>query len=133
MSDDIRLYRTILPVDSIERASAFFGSVFDTPGERVSPGRHYFNCGGTLLACYSPDDDGDRPTERWHFHENQYLYFAVADLETYRERIVAAGGTLLSDIASMPWGETLFYALDDQGSRLCFVDNTTLFIGSLGD
>lgn len=29
----------------------------------------------------------------------------------------------------MPWGERLFYALDPLGSRLCFVEEGTVFTG----
>ena len=29
------------------------------PGSRVSSGRHYFDCGGTILACYDALADGD--------------------------------------------------------------------------
>lgn len=125
-----RLYRVILPVRDIEAAARFYAQVLGDAGERVSPGRHYFRCGPTLLACYDPVADGDDPGDGWHFHENQYLYFAVADLEAVRARIEAAGGTLLSPIEEMPWGERMFYALDPQGSRLSFVDERTLFTGS---
>jgi predicted enzyme related to lactoylglutathione lyase len=89
-----RLYRVILPVPDIERAAAFYAAVFDVPGHRVSPGRHYFHCGGTLLACYDPIADGDGDQGGWHFHPNQYLYFAVPELETVLTRINAAGGTV---------------------------------------
>jgi catechol 2,3-dioxygenase-like lactoylglutathione lyase family enzyme len=54
-----RLYRVILPVADLERAAAFYATVFGTPGVRVSPGRHYFDCGGTILACYDQVADGD--------------------------------------------------------------------------
>ena len=125
----LKLYRVILPVPDIEAAAQFYARVFETAGERVSPGRHYFDCGGIILACYSPDADGDAVGDSWTFHENQYLYFSVDDLIAARARIIDAGGTVLSDIESMPWGETLFYALDPCGSRLCFVQSDTVFTG----
>jgi hypothetical protein len=53
------LYRVIFPVADIEVAAKFYGRVFEMAGERVSPGRHYFNCGGVILACYDPAADGD--------------------------------------------------------------------------
>ena len=43
-----RLYRVILPVPDIDRAAAFYSAALAIPGERVSPGRHYFQCGGTI-------------------------------------------------------------------------------------
>jgi len=75
-----RLYRIILPVPDIEGASAFYGSVLGMPGQRVSPGRHYFDCGGTILACYDPVADGDGEKGRWRFHPSQYVYIAVSNL-----------------------------------------------------
>ena len=44
-----RLYRVILPVRSIEAAAEFYSGLFEMSGERVSPGRHYFDLGGTIL------------------------------------------------------------------------------------
>ena len=46
-----RLYRVILPVADIERAVAFYRTVLGVPGQRISQGRHYFGCGGVILAC----------------------------------------------------------------------------------
>lgn len=43
-----RLYRVILPVPDIDRAAAFYGALLAIPGLRVSPGRHYFQCGGAI-------------------------------------------------------------------------------------
>jgi predicted enzyme related to lactoylglutathione lyase len=124
-----RLYRIILPVADIERAAAFYAAVFGMPGQRVSPGRHYFHCGGTLLACYDPVADGDGDQGGWRFHPFQYLYFAVPDLEAVSARIESTGGTLDSAIETMPWGERLFYARDPFGSRISFVDERALFTG----
>jgi uncharacterized glyoxalase superfamily protein PhnB len=42
---------------------------------------------------------------------------------------MSAGGTIDADIETMPWGERLFYARDPFGSRLSFVDESTLFMG----
>lgn len=123
------LYRVILPVPDIDRAAAFYAAVFDTPGQRVSPGRHYFDCGGTILACYEPVADGDDEPGGWRFHSVQYLYFALPDLEAALSRVQAAGGTIDSGIETMPWGERMFYARDPFGSRISFVDDRTLFTG----
>ena len=124
-----RLYRIILPVSDIERAVAFYAAVFGAPGQRISPGRHYFNCGGTILACYDPVADGDGEQGGWRFHPLQYLYFAVPDLEAVFTRVKAAGGTIDGRIETMPWGERMFYARDPFGSRISFVDERTLFTG----
>ena len=125
-----RLYRVILPVADIDAAATFYAHVLGERGDRVSPGRHYFDCGGVILACYSPSADGDEAGEGWLFHENQYLYFSVEDLDDVRNKVVEAGGAILSEIEAMPWGETLFYAADPFGSRICFTRSDTLFTGS---
>ena len=54
-----RLYRIILPVKNIDKAENFYSRILNQKGIRVSPGRHYFNLGGTILACYDPKADGD--------------------------------------------------------------------------
>ena len=48
----MHLYRVILPVSDIEKAAQFYEGLFGVHGTRVSPGRHYFDCEGTILACY---------------------------------------------------------------------------------
>ena len=117
-------------VSDIDAAAKFYSHVFEKTGDRVSPGRHYFDCGGVILVCYCPAADADKPGDGWSFHENQYLYFAFDDLDAVRARVTAAGGQLLTEIEAMPWGETLFYAEDPFGSRLCFVKSDTIFTGS---
>ncbi len=124
------LYRVIVPVDDIELASDFYGSLFDAEGERVSPGRHYFDLGGTILAIYDPGKDGDEVGE-WVRHENQYIYISVDNLEDSLDKAKKLGATILSGgIALMPWGERLFYALDPCGTPICLVDEETVFRGS---
>jgi hypothetical protein len=53
------LYRIILPVKNIKTASNFYSKLLDLKGKKVSPGRVYFACGQTILACYDPVADGD--------------------------------------------------------------------------
>ena len=125
-----RLYRVIVPVSDIEIAAQFYSHIFETEGERVSPGRHYFDCGGVVLACYDPAADTDDVRQGWLFHDNQYIYFSVSDLEGMRSRIHEAGGHNLTEIEAMSWGETLFYAVDPFGSRLSFVRDDTVFTGT---
>jgi predicted enzyme related to lactoylglutathione lyase len=119
----------ILPVADIERAAAFYGAVLGIPGNRISPGRHYFSCGGTILACYDPIADGDGEQNGWRFHPLQYLYFSVSDLEAALARVQSAGGIIDGGIEAMPWGERLFYARDPFDNPVCFVDERTLFTG----
>jgi len=127
----VRLYQVILPVHDIEQATEFYSALLGFVGERVSPGRHYFDCGTTVLACYDPGADGDGKGEGWSRHLNQYLYFAVDDLETVFTRAQHLPCQAVDDkIAAMPWGERLFYAKDPFGNPICFVDERTLFTGN---
>ncbi|MDA2923492.1 VOC family protein [Acidobacteria bacterium AH-259-L09] len=126
-----RLYRVILPVTDIGRAEEFYATLFQEPGERVSPGRHYFNLAGTILAVYDPVSDGDPLDGGWKHHQNQYIYIGVGDLEAAFDRAKEAGASLLSErIETMPWGERLFYARDPFQNPICLVDDQTLFMGS---
>lgn len=130
-----RLFRVILPVSDIDHAAGFYETALGVKGMRVSPGRHYFDCGGTILACFDPRADGDtydpQPNPEW-------LYFAVQDIEaTYaackRAAAQFAPGDVHGDpagvIARRPWGERSFYAHDPFGNKLCFVDASTAFTG----
>jgi predicted enzyme related to lactoylglutathione lyase len=125
----MELFRVIQPVRDIERAAAFYAAVLGQTGQRVSPGRHYFRCGGTILACYDPIADGDDLGAGWSHHENQYLYFAVQDLDGALAAVRRAGGAVTAEIADMPWGERIFYAADPDGAPIAFVDERTTFTG----
>jgi predicted enzyme related to lactoylglutathione lyase len=122
-----RLFRVILPVTEINRAAAFYAVLLGIEGRRVSAGRHYFDCGGTILACYEPwadGDDFDLPPNPDH------LYFAVDDLEATFARATALDGCRIDEgIQMQPWGERCFYIRDPFGNRLCFVDERTVFRG----
>jgi predicted enzyme related to lactoylglutathione lyase len=124
-----RLFRVILPVSSIEGAAVFYAAVLGQPGMRVSPGRHYFGCGGVILACFDPRADGDA----WDAQPNpDHIYFAVDDLEEYFGRVSGQpNGTILRPIETQPWGERSFYCRDPFGNKLCFVDERTVFTEGL--
>lgn len=129
------LFRVILPAVDMERSVAFYAAVLEDPGERVSPGRHYFHCGGTILAVVNPRADGGvggrDPQPNF-----DHVYFSVDDLEAALERVKAAGPSGLDvrgqerGIAQRSWGERSFYCQDPTGNPLCFVDAGTEFVGS---
>jgi predicted enzyme related to lactoylglutathione lyase len=125
-----RLYRVIIPVNDIDRATEFYGSLLNLDGERVSTGRHYFNCEGTILACYDPVADGDSIGDGWKKHSNQYIYFAVENLEQTFELAKQLGAAIEGEITQMPWRERLFYMKDPFGNPICFVDHKNIFVGS---
>jgi uncharacterized glyoxalase superfamily protein PhnB len=121
------LLRVILPVGDINKAEAFYRVVLGIAGKRVSPGRHYFDCGGTILACYDPRADGDAV----NLPPNpEHVYFSVSDLEAVFERAKGAGCLEIdAGIQTRPWGERSFYARDPFGNPVCFVDEKTVFRG----
>jgi catechol 2,3-dioxygenase-like lactoylglutathione lyase family enzyme len=131
-----RLFRVIVPVSDIESARRFYASVLGAPGQRVSPGRHYFDCEGTVLACFDPQADGDGYPAK---PNPEPLYLAVADLRSTYAACRAAGAVFsqadvpgvgpLGAISRRPWGEESFYVADPFGNSLCFVSRDSVFTG----
>jgi len=79
----MKLFRVIVPVTDIDRAAAYYEALLDRQGRRVSSGRHYLDCEGTILALYSPREDGDSFDPR---PNQEHLYFAVDDLSAAHRR-----------------------------------------------
>ena len=128
-NEDIpRIYRVILPVDDIERATSFYGELLGVAGVRVSPGRHYFHGGQMILAIVDPVADGDAYQPR---PNQDHVYFAVKDLDTFHARAETLGGLSpeMGAIEERPWGEVSFYMKDPFGNPLCFVAESTMFTG----
>jgi predicted enzyme related to lactoylglutathione lyase len=121
------LFRVILPVSDIEAAASFYAHALGIPGDRVSAGRHYFPCGGTILACFDALADGDSEAVR---PNPEHIYFSVNGLDAVRERVRDCGAADVTPIETQPWGERSFYARDPFGNPICFVDSETLFTGS---
>ena len=124
-----------MPVNDLGAAVPFYATLLGEAGVRVSDGRHYFWCGGVILALYEPDADGDDRVPRPNF---DHVYFVVEDLEAVHRRAQRLGGLSaetgdgrlpMGEIASRPWGERSFYMLDPFGNPLCFVDSTSVFTG----
>ncbi|MEM9596617.1 MAG: VOC family protein [Acidobacteriota bacterium] len=130
------LFRVLVPVSNIEEAERFYSRVLGAPGKRISPGRHYFDCEGTILACFDPRADGDGYEPRAN---PEPLYLAVSDLTATFTACEEAGAKFatesppgvgpLGEIAKRPWGEASFYVADPFGNPLCFVDRNTVFTG----
>lgn len=133
---DPHLFRVLLPVTDIERAVSFYSSALGAAGQRVSPGRHYFDCGGTILACFDPTADGDGYVAD---PNSEALYFAVSDLRKVYLACQDAGAEFpkdsppgigpLGEIVKRPWGEESFYVRDPFGNQLCFVARESAFTG----
>lgn len=121
-----QLYRVIIPVSDIEKAQAFYESILEVEGERVSPERHYFDCEGTILACFDPTMFDGKPSVT---PNPENIYISVDDLNSTYERCKSVGATITTEIDSYPWGETSFYIDDPFGNPICFVERSTVFRG----
>ncbi len=130
-----RLFRVIVPVADIERAVAFYSTLLGDVGVPTgAPNRHYFDCGGVILACVVPSLDGAAA-----FRPNpDHIYLAVDDLEAALQRARDAGAdgpdprdhAASASIETRPWGERSSYLRDPFGNLLCFVDARTTFTGA---
>ena len=119
----MKLFRVIMPVSDIERAAVFYTAVLGLQGERVSPGRHYFDCGGTILACFDSELEDSIPSAP----NPQFIYLAVKDLEGVLQRALQSGCVLSrGGISTQPWGERMFWTHDPFGNPISFVDEATL-------
>lgn len=124
-----------MPVANIDAGARFYSELLGDNGFRVSGGRHYFNCGGVILAVYEAAADGDTAPVRAN---PEHIYFAVPDLEAVFARAQKLGGLSteigdgrlpMGEIAKRPWGERSFYMDDPSGNPLCFVDEASVFRG----
>lgn len=133
MANAPALFRLVLQVDNLDKASAFYQELLDDPGRRIPrASRHYVDCGPVILALVDVTAGGEeaKPIP-------DYIYFAVGDLERVHARATKLGclstedvhGASAGEIVVRPWGERSFYVNDPWGNGLCFVDEKTLFTG----
>ena len=128
-----KLFRIILQVDNLDKASEFYAKLLDDPGRRIPrASRHYIDCGPVILALVDAAAGGEEAKPL-----PDKIYFAVGDLEKFYARASAMGclstddvhGASAGEIVVRPWGERSFYVYDPWGNGLCFVDENTLFTG----
>ncbi|MBO0798846.1 MAG: VOC family protein [Blastocatellia bacterium] len=132
MADIPKLYRVILQVSDLEKASKFYAKLLDTEGRRIRGGRHYFDCGSMILTLLDPTPGGEKAMPI-----PDYLYFSVENLEKIYERARELGclsqekvhDEPAGEIVTRPWGERSFNVEDPFGNPLCFVDERTIFTG----
>ena len=117
-----RVFRVVVPAADIDRSSTFYARLFESSGERIAPGRHYFHLGDVILVCVGRDSTA-RPNP-------EPIDFAADDLDALFARAQAAGCSWLEEkIETRPWGERSFTAKDPFGNTLYFVDAATCFTG----
>ncbi|SRR6266498_4618202 len=133
MANAPALFRLILQVDDLDKASGFYAKLLDDPGRRIPrASRHYIDCGPVILALVDVSADGEKAKSI-----PEYIYFAVRDLDKAYSRASKleclstedVHGASAGEIVVRPWGERSFYVKDPWGNGLCFVDDKTLFTG----
>jgi len=130
MTEIPKLFRVTVEVGNLDEAATFYSRLFGSEGRRHPGARHYFDCGGVIVAVLDPTQGGLTPTPG-----PKSLYFAVRDLEAVHKRASALGalapykvhGEAAGTIVKRPWGERSFYVVDRWGNDLCFVEDGTLY------
>ena len=121
----MRVFRIAIPASQIDRSRLFYERVLALDADDTVPSRLYFLCGDVIMALIDWTVEG-----RGSFHATpDNLYFATEELDQIHVRALAAGARQVSPIETRPWGERSFYCLDPDGNRLCFVEETPLFLG----
>ena len=117
--------RLAIPASQIERSRAFYELLLGLEADDTVPSRLYFHCNDVIVALIDWAVENRGP-----FHSTpDNLYLATCELAAVHQRAVTTGAQHLSSIETRPWGERSFYCQDPDGNRLCFVDDTTLFLG----
>jgi catechol 2,3-dioxygenase-like lactoylglutathione lyase family enzyme len=121
----VRVFRIAIPASRIDRSRAFYEQLLALDVDDTVPSRLYFHCGDVILALIDWSVEG-----RADLHPTpDNVYLATDELDAVYERAAAAGARIVSPIEQRAWGERSFYCLDPDGNQLCFVDDTTLFLG----
>lgn len=125
----MRVFRIAVPTTLIDRSRAFYEHVLGMEADATVPSRLYLHCGEVIVALIDWSVEG-----RGDFHPTpDDLYLATDELDAVHGRASSAGARNISTIEVQPWGERSFYCLDPDGNHLCFVDDTTLFLGHGAD
>jgi catechol 2,3-dioxygenase-like lactoylglutathione lyase family enzyme len=130
MSDIPKIFRVTVETANLEQASAFYAKLLGIEGKRHPGARHYFDCGGVILAVLDVSQGGLTPGAG-----GKALYFAVNDVDAVHARAKALDalapykvhGEPAAEVTKRPWGERSFYVVDPWGNDLCFVEDGTLY------
>jgi catechol 2,3-dioxygenase-like lactoylglutathione lyase family enzyme len=130
MSDNPKLFRVTLEVADLEAATRLYADLLGQEGQRHPGARHYFDCGGVIVALLDVSQGGLPPTPG-----PKSLYFAVDDVDAVhalaeQHEVLApydVHGEPAADVITRPWGERSFYVVDPWGNDLCFCQDGTLY------
>ena len=124
------LFRVTVEVGDLDRATELYRDLLGVDGTRHPGARHYFDCGGVILAVLDVSGGGMSPTPG-----PKSLYFSVDDVDAVHQRAARRGvlasyevhGQPAGDVVDRPWGERSFYVVDPWGNDLCFCQTGTLY------
>jgi catechol 2,3-dioxygenase-like lactoylglutathione lyase family enzyme len=127
---DPRLFRVTVEVADLEEATDLYRQLLGLDGQRHPGARHYFDCGGVIVAVLDVSQGGLSPTPG-----PKSLFFAVDEVEAVHERARQLGllapyqvhGEAAGEVVERPWGERSFYIVDPWGNDLCFCQDGTLY------
>ena len=125
-----RIFRVTMEVANLEAATKFYAELLGIAGKRHPGARHYFDCGGVILAVLDVSQGGLTPTPG-----PKSLYLAVNDVRAVHARAkelkalapYKVHGQAAGEVIDRPWGERSFYAVDAWGNDLCFCEEGTLY------
>jgi catechol 2,3-dioxygenase-like lactoylglutathione lyase family enzyme len=98
-ADTPKIFRITLEVSNLEEASAFYAKLLGVEGKRHPGARHYFDCGGVILALLDPTAGGLTPTPA-----PKSLYFAVHDVDAVHARARALKALAPYEVHGEPRG-----------------------------
>lgn len=93
-----RLGQVAVPVQNVERATAFYRDVLGLPFLFAAGQLAFFDCGGVRLML-------DRPGKPEFDHPSSILYFSVPDIQAAHQRLLDAGVMIVESphiVAPMP-------------------------------
>ena len=125
-----RLFRVTVEVADFDRATDIYRELLGIDGQRHPGARHYFDCGGVILALLDVSQGGLSPTPG-----PKSLFFAVDDVDAVYQRADGLGvlapyqvhNEPAGAVVERPWGERSFYVVDPWGNDLCFCQDGTLY------
>ena len=131
-NDDIpQFFRLSVEVGNLEEAIPFYTKLLDIDGHKQPGARCYFECGPVTLSVL------DVSSARKPHPAAKALYFTVKNLDAAFDRAKNLGCLSQESvhdapgggIVVRPWGERSFYAEDQWGNPLCFVEEGTVYTG----
>jgi hypothetical protein len=126
-----KLHRIVLPVTHIDRIAAMYAELLELAGERISPGVHYFDCGGPILSLHDQIADGVGWThDRGSLDQFVHACISVPELDWVYWRAQELGFDRLGAIHVEPMcGERSCCLRDPCGNVVELVEESTAFRG----